>query len=274
MKHKHAVVIAGDTRTWAYSIGTVAPFLKEADIYVSVWTESRYSHHVSREKYSHPQVTENVVRSILEPFVPTSICIEDHNHSHWARSGYNSNYLHRLRTGVNMVKHSGVEYDSVMLMRPDLIFGPGDNEYLQDLLRFGRSPVKGQLVTVMSQSLLNDWLLAVHPDDMDKVIPTVEQYSPHKHEDWHTFHKNFVAGNGMSILDIEHVPVLILRPPVHDHVTYEDAYRNTRLWNGKYVVNVINTQGIEAALRAWGPPAVKHAIEDLIDSDTWRIPPV
>lgn len=210
----------------------------------------------------------------MSPFTPVCVCVEDHDSGLWTRTGYNSNYLHRLRTGVDMVKRSGIEYRSVMLMRPDLIFGPSDNEYVQDLLYFARSVEKGQVVTVMSQSLLNDWLLAVRPDDMDNVVPTVEQYVPHKHEDWHTFHRNFVTERAMQIADIQHVPVLILRPPAYDGVTYDDAYRNTRLWNGHYIIHLINAQGIKAALRAWGPSSVKHAVEDLIESESWKESPV
>jgi hypothetical protein len=271
---KHAVVLAGDTRTWIYSVKTLSPFLEDADIYVSVWSESNYSHHVSKEKFSHHPLNEASVRQILAPFVPTSVCIEDHDSSRWARLGYNSNYLHRLRTGVDMVRRSGIEYRSVTLMRPDLFFGPPDNEFVQDLLYFASSSEKGQVVTVMSQHLLNDWLLAVHPDDMDKIIPTVEHYGPHKHEDWHTYHRNFVAENGMQIVDIQHVPVLILRPPTHEGITYEDAYRNTRLWNSHYIIHLINTQGIKAAIRAWGPSSVQHAVEDLITSGSWKEPPI
>ncbi len=270
---KHAVVLAGDTRTWEHSVPTLAPFLQDADLYISVWSESRYAHHVSKTKYSHPTINEEEVHRILSPFVPAQVCIEEHDHVLWTRNGYNSNYLHRLRTGIEMVRQSGVEYDSVMLMRPDLFFGPEDNPYVRELKDKVRSVERGQVVTAMSGFMLNDWILAVRPEDMDKVVPTVEQYAPFRHEDWHTFHGKFVRENGMQIVDVEHVPLLILRPPAKEGITYEEAYHNTRIWNMHYIVYLINRDGINVALRAWGPAAVKSAIDDLVESDTWRKPP-
>lgn len=267
---RHAVIIAGDTRTWKKSAWTLAPLLKDADVFVSVWKSSEYSHQVTRQKYWHHAITAWEVDKMFSRL--RGLHIEEYVPDRWAAIGYNANYLHRLRVGISLLRPSSENYESVTLIRPDLIFNVDDDNY-KVLVDKIREVTAGQVISVMSRNFLNDWLLAVVPDDLDKVVPTVDQYAPHRHEDWHTFHRTFVSENGMQVVDVPHVPVLINRPSKsapEGSGTYNEAYRNACKWNNEYIYRLIEREGLSAAMRAWGTAGVINAVRDLADSDEWK----
>lgn len=266
---KHAVVIAGDFRTFAYARLSAASLIHGADVYMSTWSESKFMHSVSRKVFDMGRFNADDARTWFQNFTDrVNIDVEPYDAAYWRRFGYNSNYLHRMRRAIDAIKTSGIEYDSVLFMRPDLMF---NEAYAQQLRERIRDVQPGQMLTFLSNlesRTLNDMLFALHGSDIDKVIPTVAAFQTHKHADWHSFLYQHVTSAGIHIKNVDDAEYfLVLRPPIESASVLEfgAARRNQDAWNDIYVLHSINVDGIKTAVRAWGKRAVIRAIENIVD---------
>lgn len=266
---KRAVVIAGETRTWERSIHTAQELLSGADVYISVWSGSRYWHKVKpKVVYEHGPIHIDRIYALLAPHSVKGIRIEGHDQIYWNSKGYNANYLHRLRVGADMVRVSGVQYDSVFFMRPDVFF---EQDHIGALKETISNVQAGQFVTMLTSEqrlnvhkTLNDWMFAVHPADIDRAIPTVEEFQSHKHDDWHTFLRWWVVErSGLQVVNVDQPRVVLLRPPARPGMTFAEALQNSERWDDMYVLHCINLEGIVSAVARWGKPAVIRAIQNL-----------
>lgn len=266
---KKAVVIAGDPRTWDHSIHTARELLADADVYVSVWRQSSYVHKVKpKTLYTHGPLHIDHVYGLLAEYNVKEVRVEDYDPRDWINRGYNANYLHRMRIGVEMVRRSGVKYDSVLFMRPDLFF---EQHGMQVLAPSVANVQPGEFVTMLSSELrvevhktLNDFLFAVAPEDMDKAIPTVEAFQHFKGMDWHTFLRWWVVEkNKLRVVNIEAPRVVLLRPPAVANMTFEQALLNSEKWDDIYVIHCISLEGVRIACVRWGKHAVLRAIKNL-----------
>lgn len=264
-----AVVIAGDFRTWEHSIHSAHELLYGADVYVSIWSKSVYWHQVKpRILYEHEEIHIDRVYALLAQYNVKGVILEDHDLKHWQKRGYNANYLHRLRTGVDMLRKSGVKYESVLFMRPDLFFdGPGMSAF-----SLRASLVEpGEFVTMLSSHVrvhehktLNDFIFAVAPEDIDKAIPTVEAFQHFKNMDWHTFLCWWVVEkNKLKVINVEHPRIVVLRPPSREGMSFEDALKNSETWDDIYVLHCLQLEGIRSTIARWGKHAVLRAIQNL-----------
>jgi hypothetical protein len=269
MNKRRAVVIAGDTRTWEHSIHSAHELLDGADVYISVWSNSSYSHKVKpRLLYRHAPIYIDRVYALLAQYNVRGVRIENHDLSHWQPKGYNANYLHRLRVGIDLVRLSGIEYDSVFFMRPDVFY---EQHGMQTLVAAVANVQPGQFVTMLSgdqrvntHKTLNDWMFAVAPTDFDLAVPTVEEFQAHKHEDWHTFLRWWVVErSGLQVVNVDAPRVVILRPQARSGMSFDDALHNSEAWDDLYVLHCINLEGIRTACIRWGKHAVIRAVQNL-----------
>ena len=267
---RHAVVIAGDFRTFEHSIHSAADLLRDCDVYVSVWDRSKFMHTVTRKVHLMGRFNADVINTI--PCKSIALTTEEYDPTAWRHKGYNANYIDRLQAGADLIRESGMQYDTILFMRPDLFFNKNQTELFKC---FVDELTPGTFLTNLSDvdrveklGTLNDMMFAVHGSDLDKVLPTVDGYQPHKHEDWHTFWCSFVKRQGFAIRNFEGFAELyvVLRPPVFaDVMTFADAVRNSDAWNDQYILHAINMEGVRVAVRSWGKRAVIRAIENLED---------
>jgi hypothetical protein len=273
MKHKHAVVIAGDGRMFEQAAHTYAHMLEGADVFVSMWKTSTYRHK-SKPTFrftNGPFTFESIERCLNR--IPSDLVIEEYNDREWGiHRGYNANYLHRLRAGVDMVRKHG-PYDTVFFMRPDLWL-----HSVGDLDKAARSVTKGSFITIWSDAYsvhkthkLQDLLFGVHYDDMDRAVPTVSHYEPRRLTDWHTYFCKFVLDNELQIVNIADAHLVILRPWIDDPTvpidSWEKALQSNELWTHLNVIKMIDTSGLQHALKMWGPSPVLRAVQYAVDKE-------
>lgn len=258
-----AVLIAGDHRTFNEGIGSAYEILRGADVYVSMWSESKFAHQCRPNKfYVKNNFNEQTIRTALNPHNVVDVVLEKHDTDLWLEKGYNSNFLHRMRCGVDMIKKSGKTYDSVIVLRPDFFFGN-----CAPLAQAVSTIRKNEFMTIWMPDYrivnrnLNDTLFAVRGEDLDRAIPTVEQYQPFKEQDWHQFLFDFTVNAGFTISNVEGVHCAILRPPAKMGMTYEDALKNTEDWDNDYILHVFREFGFSAAIKNWSKPNVLRALK-------------
>lgn len=270
--NKRAVVIAGDYRTFESAVDSMRPLFHGADVFVSVWATSSFYHKINpKNVYGQSTITEDDVLRALDPIRPVRMTVEEYDPVFWRGQGYNANFLHRLRTGVTLVRKEALsrreKYDSVLFLRPDVFFGQNIDRLLDPVMNLE----VGDFVTVFSLpervrkfKTLNDILFAVHYDDLDRAVPTVQGFQPHKSEDWHTFYCRYVIEeNGLTVKNVEEVQLVILRPPAVPGMKWEQAVNNSHTWDDPYVIRAVNVDGVKKACRDWGKHAVIRAIQNL-----------
>lgn len=268
--NEHAVVLAGDFRTMMHGLHTYSEMFEGADVYLSIWRESRTVH---KAKLVPPIDHGNMgVIQAIDLFRKNGVELQDWSIEHynpqiWTQKGYNSGYLHRQRMGIDLILASGITYKTVFFSRPDMFFGRN----VSILRERVRSCNPGDYVTIYAmpdrirdKRRLNDIMFGVRYQDLDRAVPTVEQYQMHKHRDWHTFYYDWiVTQEQFNVVNVPEVETVILRPPTNTSMDYAQAVANVQKWDDTYVIHAINRFGVREAIRQWDKTAVLRAIQNL-----------
>jgi hypothetical protein len=151
---KIAVLISGELRTFKVCRPSMT-FLDDprVDVYVSTWSETKYDFK-DVGLFHQAEVTKETVMAILDRHA--TILVEPV----YSGGGFVDRMIHRWVGGFKLIVDSGVEYERVLIVRPDIYFLSGDNplEYSidADSLSFQqRLTPDGKLPTDNEKSLMD-----------------------------------------------------------------------------------------------------------------------
>lgn len=116
---KIAVLVSGEYRTFKYCRPTMT-FLDgdNVDVYFSTWDVTVYESTMISYRRTETVTRDTIINDL--GFVPKDILIE--SSSAMIKRKYNCKMIHRWVTGYQLIKKSGVEYDQIIITRPDLYF--------------------------------------------------------------------------------------------------------------------------------------------------------
>jgi len=205
---KIAVLISGEYRTFSVCRKTMT-FLDDprVDIYFSTWNTSVYCVPIINF-YKKEYITETQILSDLGK--QAVIEIEDENSIGVKK--YNTKLIHRWIKGFELIKNSGVEYDYVLIVRPDTFFN-NTNTSLDTIETY--SDVVG--VTLSDQLLVSSYKKI--KEIFDNL--TTDSWVNAKEKNWHIWWDNFMIKH--SPIDAkEWNYVIICRVWANDNHTFED----------------------------------------------------
>jgi len=123
---KIAVLIAGEYREFAIA-HKFWSFLKwnNVDCYFSTWNTSKF---LPMEGGS---ITENITEDSIRKFInPIAIDIADLNDPPYSQICYQGYLINRWKSAISLMNNSGIQYDRVILFRPDLAL-----DYYEDFFK-------------------------------------------------------------------------------------------------------------------------------------------
>lgn len=257
---KVAVLISGEYRTFAIARNTMA-FLDdpEIDVYFSTWDTTIYSLPKLRLKIIE-SVSHNRIQAALGR--PAKILIE--NQSQFKRTDrYNNQMIHRWLAGFQLIKDSGISYDYVIIIRPDLIFNNSVPPTLNQIEQY-----KESIGAVWSNSLhqrrLTDVLLISSFDNINKLFSnlSIDVWETAEQTDWHIWWYEFGLSQGLNFIDtpdLNHSTFcrMWVRP---DH-TFNEIVEIQSDWRDLVLLNQVDQMGRDFVSSIW-PDHVLPAAEE------------
>jgi len=257
MEKRIAVLISGEYRTFDICRPTMK-FLDDenTDVYISTWDKSVYK----MAKINLDRTEEVTLGRILSALGrPARICIENRNLFSDDRR-YNVPMVHRWIKGFEMILDSGIEYDYVLITRPDIIFDKEilhkiDFEKYKDTVGFawGNSIHLGKLSDIVFLSSFAN---------MKKIFEklTIDVWEYAKEGDWHVWWHQFVSEIVTPVNCSEFSHVIFCRLWADKSHSFRDVVNIQHEWRDLNLLNQCDMFGNTFAATCWPPEVYEHAI--------------
>jgi len=174
---------------------------------------------------------------------------------------YNSKMIHRWKSGFKMIIDSGIEYDYVIITRPDMFYrnGPVDLDSLSDLkdslgVIWTHSLKEGKLADITTASsfkIMKDLIESL------KISDWVESESPNWHIWWHDYCQSKAK---IVQLDNNYSVCMFYRYFVPDNTKdYSMIIEYDNDWRDLRILHEIDTHGRETLFEHWASNIVENA---------------
>jgi hypothetical protein len=255
---KIAILISGEYRTFPICRKTM-PFLDDerADVYISTWDRSI----VKNERLNlniNETITEDGVRKDLNRSATILIepveCFESKR--------YNDKMIHRWITGFEMIKNSGIEYDYVLVMRPDLFFNTENNICFDNIFNIKPSEFNVGWFNG-NKGYLQDNMFACSLTDMIKLFELLvnEDWVTQTLEgDWHKWWSIIIAKYFLEITRLGgNAGFVFCRPSVKEDCTFNDVVAAEINWTNAKILLQISEFGRDFVVGCWDEVTVLRA---------------
>lgn len=253
---KIAVLISGEYRKFDVCRPTMT-FLDDerVDVYVSVWDSTHYVLPLIdldvKETVDKDQILEILGRS-------ATVLVESSSVQSTLPRIYNCPMIHRWRQGFTMIRDSGINYDYVIITRPDLYFNPTQQIDMNKFFINGDS----LLSTWSHENKLGDIFMVATYEKMAEFIEalTIEKWIRLRHSDWHKFFYGFAKSIFSEIVcyyEVDHTICRYLSKPGEDH---ETVWRRHLDWRDISLIQKIQQYGKDYPRRAWPMEVIETAI--------------
>lgn len=262
-----AVLISGEYRTFGLCRKTMS-FLDhpDIDIYFSTWDKTIYDMpkiglHIN-EDVTIERIRKDLGKDATIEIEPHNLIIEER---------YNAKMIHRWKRGIELIKNSNIEYDFVLIIRPDLIFEPSvDNSFnfvekYRDILAAGWG-------YQLDKNFLNDVILL---SSYKKIIElfdtlTIDKWVASENGDWHTWWYSHAV---VQIPDIEHFPEMscctFCRCWANSESTFADIVDFQHDWSDLKILQLADNSDMDTIDKHW-PSGTSQRITDRWSSGWYK----
>lgn len=254
---KIAVLISGEYRTFGLCRSTMK-FLDDprVDIYFSTWDKTIYN--VPKINFHKEEiVTEEHIRKDLGKDVV--IDIEPHNLFQEVR--YNSKMIHRWKRGFELIKNSNIDYDFVLVMRPDLYFSEFADHSFSFIEQYRDRLAAGWLDPNLP-GFLNDVMLLSSYERMIQLFDslTIDEWIHSENADWHTWWHSFTIKHFPIIEDLSELArCTFCRPWVNELHTFGQVSKIQEDWSDLIVLQLIDGVGRDIISARWPKDTLSRA---------------
>ena len=207
----------------------MAPLLKstdehKVDVYFSTWSESHHVHPLDSTLAHHVvDITSEKIFDVLHDYDVKGVVVEEFDSEYWATMQYNCPMVHRWKEGMKLIKDSGIDYDFVIIIRPDLYF---------------RSNTKIDWDTLQKHALYSLWWRGDRLADLILIADPTTMGKDHT-----------------DIRNID-VSAVMLRPMINFVNSFSDALINFNKWRDMTIEHQRQTMGLEMIRKHWGKELV------------------
>jgi hypothetical protein len=254
---KIAILISGEYRTFGICRKTM-PFLDDprADIYVSTWNKTIYD-----VPKIGMHVAEDVTEDLIKAHLNKDAVIDIQPIGDFKEVRYSDKMIYHWKNGLELIKKSGIEYDYVMFLRPDLYF-TGRNNFSFNYLEKYKDVLAAGWYFEPNRPFLNDIILLSSYETMCKVFNslTIETWTTAANDDWHTWWFRYVS----DIVNVENVTELsscnFCRPWAKEYSTFDEISEIQQDWSDLRILALSDVAGKDIVNAKW-PPGTMDRIE-------------
>lgn len=256
-----AVLISGEYRKFDITRKSMQ-FLDstDVDVYVSTWNKTTLVNDDLQINYSR-SIDKSTVMADLQR--PATVLIEDI--SAVTSDLYNAPMVHRWIRGFELIQNSNIQYDYVMILRPDIYFSRNTRlRQLTDVVHNYRDSVGFCWAQNVHQTgRLSDVIFLSSYTNIETLLGhlTVDAWENGTEKDWHRWWYNYVS----PMLDIVHLTecthFTFCRHWVQPHHTYSQISGIQDDWRDATILLQIKEHGAEFAATIWPLHDITSAAE-------------
>lgn len=260
---KIAVLISGEYRTFDACAPTMK-FLHDprVDIYFSTWDATRVELPLINFKFEESVTVERITKAIQKP----ATIVVDPLIQALARMRYNSKMIFRWKRGFNLIKESKIDYDYVLMVRPDLYYHPISTLNLDWITNIASD---GTLASAWYKpGWLNDTVTCARYEVFSNLMRdlTVFEWSKAKNMDWHTWFYEFSSTRTSNIAKYD-CSFFFCRPLKPQPANYEDMLQVADDWRDITIISQTQSQGRDKVAKHWPEEIITNAEKRWSDGD-------
>lgn len=268
---KIAIIISGEYRTFDECRHTM-PFLDDLDndIYITTWSKSIEKSPLLKIN----RTTDITVEKIEKDIGRNVIDIEIEDDFNWINEvPHQRKMIYRWYRGLELVKKSNINYDFILICRPDIFF---NNKRFREKLNIDAEKWSKEVFYCDScldpheNVNLNDFILLASSNVMFNVITKeLEQtlYKDCKNTSWNLNIHNWWYNQVIKKYPIQPLPAVlseyILGRPRPNVLNWEIASTYYRVWLNTQIVEHIQQRGIETAENNWNRKLIDEALSEV-----------
>lgn len=260
MSNKIAVLISGEYRTFDIAITTM-PFLQEenVDVYFSTWNQSEQVFPELDLNIVEP-ITSARIKAALAPKVPKGISLDKHE-KYDGSYRYNTKMIDRWQRGLNLIKCSKVQYDYIVVMRPDVAFMYlGRNKHFFRSLNDFHDQINPDVLytcwnNAATTKRLDDVILIATPGTMHACLGqlSIGEWNESANGDWHDWFWNYTQRLNISTQKIyPAMAMCFCRGTVNPGDDYVTMHQKHVDWANAIIMRDYIRFGEEHILAHWG----------------------
>lgn len=255
---KIAVLISGEYRKFDITRKTMA-FLDnpDIDVYFSTWDKTIYS---------SPKINLHEEQLITEDRILKDLgrqaTVRIDKHDSFVEKKYNSKMINRWRTGFSLIEQSGINYDYVAIIRPDIFFTKVPTPEFINLERYENS-IGFSWATSLDKELLPDVLFISTFNNIKKLMMSLSSmiWVVDAENDWHKWWYKFVR-NHFEILHISELSYLTFcRLWAKDTDSFQEIMDVQHDWRDLRLLHESEMWGRDNILKVWPQEIVETAEE-------------
>ncbi len=257
---KLAVLISGEYRKFDVTRKTMA-FLDniDIDVYFSTWDKTVYSSPKINLLKEETITEERILQDLGRPAI-----IKIDKHDSFTEKKYNSKMINRWKTGFNLIENSGIKYEYVAIIRPDIFFTTSPTPEFINLERYENS-IGFAWATSLDKCLLPDVLFVSKFNNIKKLMSALSSmaWTVDSENDWHKWWYKFV-NERLEILHINELSYLTFcrlwatnENVFHEIIDIQHDWRDLRLlyeseaWGRENILKVWPQEIVETAEEKW-----------------------
>jgi hypothetical protein len=202
---KVAVLISGEYRKLDITRKTMT-FLDdpEVDVYVSTWDKTTYVSPRINLYVEENITSERILKDLSRP---ATIRID--SHKIYDNKKYNSKMIYKWKSGIQLIESSGIKYDNIFVLRPDLFFNNHFPIILSNIVQYTDN-IGFAWATANNIKKLPDLIFTSSANNIRTLIRSIsiDKWITDKEDDWHTWwynHVNEIFPNMQNAPELGHM---------------------------------------------------------------------
>ena len=253
---KIAVLISGEYRTFDLAKKSMGFLYDDCiDVYFSTWDRT-YHENVQLKLIHQEEVTLDRVKNSLGDKQLAGYCYESSIMFNKFPTRYNSKMIHRWHRGLDLIKYSGVEYDAILMIRPDTYYHESSMqiELIIDRVKNIKSNVLYSAWPMPNKSQ-DDIVLLGSPATIHTAISglDIDKWGNAEQGDWHTWFWEDLTDRNIALAQIvPHIRYAFCRPnaTIEDD-TFEKIEIKSNSWRYALIKQQIIQYGIGRVKELW-----------------------
>lgn len=257
---KIAVLVSGEYRFFNQCRKTMR-FLDDprVDIYVSTWDKT-----IIQQPLIDLKIVDDITKQVIYDDVGRSCSIVIDRRDHFVEKKYNSKMVFRWKRGLELIKNSGIEYDYMLVTRPDLFYNLDDpeNATLDRILSAGDE----QFGWYSDQHKLQDHVFFSTFEKMKLLLDgfSIDDWVNSRETDWHAWWSTIVPWTSISKFggSPDFGFTFFRALAVDKPQTFKYVHDTGQDWRDLYIVSfILNHSRKDIMKKNWGDDIVSQAEE-------------
>jgi hypothetical protein len=231
------------------------------DIYISTWDQSEIKNELMNINSFSAVSTEEILADVGKHAI-----IEVEPVAGFVEQKYNSKMIHRWKSGFNLIKTSGINYDYILCVRPDLFFADTPLNIFDNLSVYDDG-IGFAWASSLDKNKMPDIAFISSFCIIEKLFNTlkISDWVNSPESDWHSWWYHFTKSVSNNPFNLDQLNYCTFgRFYINKDSNFAEAISIQHDWRDSVVINQVRLYGKTLVeQKIWNPEIVRNALTKL-----------